>query len=1182
MNVFQMILASVLAWVLLNPACLAAAESPPVSAAVQAEWERDWAWHYPDGKPRPARVPANRPHHPLALTDLSPDRDLLDVVLSRTDALLKDLTGLSGAADLSRERAAWQALTGEAAKVARSDMAARRAIYLRACQLRRQVALANPLLNCREILFAKTVAGDLSMYSLSGGISTAPGSALCAVSDYRTNKPAVRDLLDGRTVTNGRNVGKAIAGRGCFADPDLDYDGQRIAFAWNELPRPFYYYGEFRTRKAETAANARQIFRVEVDGSDLRQLTEGREVSFAPCWLPSGRIAFISQRDPGTNRCRFGAIGPQLDDWFRDGYVPYHVPRIYSMAADGSDARRHSQHDAAEWTPSVDSDGCLAYGRWDYIDRGIPLQSFWTQHPDGRDPRCPHGNYPIVNRRHVGCAPTVGATYMRAVPGARGKHVYVTSNHRIYEWGALMLLDLGLPDADNGNQLLEITPDLAYPTSGHDGGLGRDGPVYSTPWPLSDRYFLVAFRRELPPMPVKVREHPYEQMPKFGLYLLDIYGNRELLYRDDAIDCMKPVPFQARPRPPVVPDQVRDTRGQGPSKAATIAVMNVYESDSVWPKDTKITALRIVQVFQNYGGGDDPPMGFSGMALPRIPLGTVPVYEDGSAYFEAPVNRMIYFQALDGNGLAVQSMRSGTSVQPGERLTCVGCHENKWKTPSRPQGQAAPLAFRRGTPDRITPEVCGTEPFTFARHVQPILTAKCAGCHVKEKKGPQKLADTGLVTFKGGRNHSGQASAAFSDLRPYTFFYVQSYGIQNNRSVAGQIGARAAKLTACLSPKHHGAQLTDQERRLFTMWMDLLSPYYSSIFDRDKQHAGEVVDPLYPDFDPNNFFGVEGRPVPAKTPPRLTAAGIASRISAATGEEKASLLELLGRLNADNYPDVYLAALSDQSPAVRACGLRFAGNMGDGRFLPPLVTAIRGADSHDQAGGYEKPAAAVCMRMKDRKSCVTAVTGALDGATPAGQCALLRLLGRLGGDEAAPAVKKVLAETKASPENIALRAKASASSELKPATAARFAIDGHIPNKGGGADDNAAWAANGKAPMPVSFTLEWDKAVRIAEVVYHGRTAWSDQECWKDCELYVDDAATPAAKVRFTAAYGPQSVRLAGPAMASKLTLKFLSSHGGANPGASEIKVFSEAAADPDAAELHATAEAVLAQMRGR
>jgi hypothetical protein len=445
---------------------------------------------------------------------------------------------------------------------------------------------------------------------------------------------------------------------------------------------------------------------------------------------------------------------------------------------------------------------------------------------------------------------------MRAVPGTRSQYVLVSSNHRIFEWGSLLHLDTSLPDLGTGDQVREITPDLDYPFNGNDGVPGRDGPVYSTPWPLDEQVMLVAFRRALPPPPPKQREIPYADRPKFGLYLLDVFGNRELIHREASLDCLDPIPLAPRPRPPVLPDLVRDAEGKGSQDPASIAVMNVYEADFAWPKDTKISALRIIQVFQNYGGGDDPPMGFSGMALPRIALGTVPVYADGSAWFQAPINRMLYFQALDEQGRAVQSMRSATSVQAGERLTCAGCHEDKWKTPAKPA--QAPLAFRGGRPDPITPEVTGAEPFTFARHIQPILSAKCAACHVKEKKGPQRLGDTTLVECPGGRNKKVTASAAYAELRPYAFFYAMGggYGIENNRSVAGQIGARAAKLAKCLGPEHHGVQLTADEQRRFILWLDLLSPYYCSLFDRDKQHAGELVNPRF-DFDPNNPLGLE-------------------------------------------------------------------------------------------------------------------------------------------------------------------------------------------------------------------------------------------------------------------------------------------------------------------------------------
>ena len=62
-------------------------------------------------------------------------------------------------------------------------------------------------------------------------------------------------------------------------------------------------------------------------------------------------------------------------------------------------------------------------------------------------------------------------------------------------------------------------------------------------------------------------------------------------------------------------------------------------------------------------------------------LGTVPVEADGSAHFTVPARKELFFQALDDDGLAVQSMRSATYLQPGERLVCQGCHEPRHRSP---------------------------------------------------------------------------------------------------------------------------------------------------------------------------------------------------------------------------------------------------------------------------------------------------------------------------------------------------------------------------------------------------------------------------------------------------------------------------------------------------------------------
>ncbi|MBC8869008.1 MAG: hypothetical protein H8E44_06295, partial [Planctomycetes bacterium] len=143
------------------------------------------------------------------------------------------------------------------------------------------------------------------------------------------------------------------------------------------------------------------------------------------------------------------------------------------------------------------------------------------------------------------------------------------------------------------------------------------------------------------------------------------------------------------------------------------------------------------------------------------------------------------------------------------------------------------------------------------------------------------------------------------------------------------------------------------------------------------------------------------------------------------------------------------------------------------------------------------------------------------------------------------------------PENLARSAQASATSEHNESYLAKFAIDGKIPPSGStSADLKAAWCVlKAKTGDAADFTLAWDQPVDVAELVYFGRTSWFMNECFKDFEVYVDDASQPAAKGTFKMKHGPQTASL-GATKARKVTFKFLNSYGGYNPGAAEIMVF--------------------------
>jgi hypothetical protein len=144
------------------------------------------------------------------------------------------------------------------------------------------------------------------------------------------------------------------------------------------------------------------------------------------------------------------------------------------------------------------------------------------------------------------------------------------------------------------------------------------------------------------------------------------------------------------------------------------------------------------------------------------------------------------------------------------------------------------------------------------------------------------------------------------------------------------------------------------------------------------------------------------------------------------------------------------------------------------------------------------------------------------------------------------------------PENLAAKARIWASSEYNTDYRARFVADGLIPSEASKSDPGRAWCVRGTTHRDGAvLTFEWADPVRIGEVVYYGRTAWFLNECWRDFDLCIDDRPTPVTTGRLQMVHGAQRIRLPRAVTARKLSLRFTSSYGGPNPGASEVRIFS-------------------------
>ncbi len=815
---------------------------------LEAEWESQFRVLEQDLRSRQlfARH-ASQTYRPEALI-LDSDRDPADVVLRRTAALLADLketAAKTSLAVLEKDLAELQAAKG---RIKPDDREARRGLYAAACRVRRQIALANPLLSFDKLVFIKRHRSLYDhMCDQFYGMAARPGGGLFVLSDPFGPSPRLRDVLADSVVQSGRLKGQKLSGGpnrpvnlsfdgmgnlngdesvgGSFLSPDLSPDGKQILFAYVECRgdrRHRHHTDPSQGHWAE--GRCYHIFKVNVDGSGLVQLTDGTWNDFDPCWLPNGRIAFISERRGGYLRC--GRVCP--------------IYTLYDMAADGRDITCLSFHETNEWHPSVTNDGRIIYTRWDYVDRhGCTAHFPWITTLDGRDSRALHGNFAPRPLR-----PDMELN-VRAVPSSP-KYVATAAPHHGQAFGSLVLVDPRVEDDDAMAPVKRITPDVAFPES--QGG----AQVYGTAWPLSEDYYLCVYDAMMKPG-AGVQGSTYRP-GNYGIYLVDAFGNKELVYRDPEIACLSPIPLRPRPQVPLAPEFAK--RGPETNPAArpaadpagnpagiaegTIAVMNVYDGLKSWPAGTRIASLRVLQLLPMAVPSGAPPhetalreasAGDSVVPV-RYVLGTVPVEEDGSAHFAVPANKEIFFQALDQRGLAVQSMRSATYLHEGERLTCQGCHERKHRAP-RPL-DSLPTALRR-PPSRLVPDVDGSNPFSYPRLVQPVLDRHCVQCHADravDKKAPNLARDP------------IQRHWYASYVSLVSNFGFHSYG-DGYRTTPGRFGARASKLYEILQKGHYDVKLPPEDLHRLTLWLDCCSMFYG-VYEREGGQAqlrGEIARP---------------------------------------------------------------------------------------------------------------------------------------------------------------------------------------------------------------------------------------------------------------------------------------------------------------------------------------------------
>ncbi|MGZ5568032.1 MAG: HzsA-related protein [Limisphaerales bacterium] len=728
------------------------------------------------------------------------------------------------AADLATTGVATQNISHELEELAQSWRAlppdasdkTRRELYLQARRQVRRLAFSNPLLDFDRLLFVKRFTqeayADVCLNHMPW--VSRPGGDLCVLSAGLGN---LSDALaePSKCELSVRNILNRALGPGHVHGMDLRWDGKSIVFGYarakSEQP-PEGWLDRSQSYRLRRTEEPTHIFEIGIDGQNLRQITSGEWSDLDPTYAPNGDIVFVSERCGTSLQC---------NEYDKDETSC----NLYVMKADGSSIRRMSVSKDGDYLPHTLDDGTIGYTRWEYHERSWAfIQSLWTVRPDGT-------GADAIFKQHF--ANPWSLEDVRSIPGSK-KLVCIAAGHHTLAMGPLVVVDTtGGINEPKGISI--VTPGVKPPEGTMDGvpvpggGVKDGGGYYSTPWALSEKYFLVSYsstKTEIDPT-------------GYALYLVDVFGNKELVYRDPKISCFIPVPLRARQRPPVLPDTVKLS-----SDSATCVVSDAsFGCDGIAPEQVRYIRISepIGWPYDNEHGGqrygeDHRYPGAQGARknlvswTPIRILGDVPVERDGSAHFKVPADTAVYFQLLDQNRMELRRMRSFISFQPGEVRACVGCHESRGISP--PSKQVSIAANR--APSEPTPPPWGDRAVSFLRDVQPVLDRNCVSCH-------SGLKPAGGLDFCGGLTSHDEQIAGYGYNRAYeTILEKELISMSRVRVQDASVtpplayGSHKSKLISALSDKPHATEvrMSEEDRLRLVMWIDANAPYHDRFINK--------------------------------------------------------------------------------------------------------------------------------------------------------------------------------------------------------------------------------------------------------------------------------------------------------------------------------------------------------------
>ncbi|TKG89847.1 formylglycine-generating enzyme family protein [Puteibacter caeruleilacunae] len=640
-------------------------------------------------------------------------------------------------------------------------------------QFRAEALLANPAIDFENLLMIKRKKVVTSQETIGHG-----ADPFGMASNFQSLTMVNRDIWDNEIASfslKDQSIKTVLKPKGnkFIGLFDLHFDKEKMLFS---MPGDNLSY---------------QVYEANSDGTGVRQVTPEEEYvdNYDACYLPNGDIVFSS------TRCMHGVpcVAGKSD-----------VANLCRMDRDGKNIRMLCFDQDDDWHPTILNNGKVMYTRWEYTDTPhFVTRILMNMNPDGTNQKEYYGSSSYWPN---------SIFYAKAIPNHPTKVVGIVSGHHgTRRAGELVIFD-PVKGRFETEGVVQRIPGRGKKVEAKFKDRLVEGvwPKFLTPYPINDKYFLVAMQKN--------------QYDNFGIYLVDVFDNIVPIVTDSEYSFFEPVPFKKTAKPPVIPDKVDLSR-----KDATVYIMDIYEGRSMKnvPRGT-VKALRLFE--PNYAvrkSGGHINIGIDGAWDAKKILGTVPVYEDGSAHFKVPANTPIAVQPLDEKGQAVQVMRSWFTAMPGEKLSCVGCHEDQNMIP-----QAKFTRAVRENPSEIKEWYGPARGFRFKTEVQPVLDRYCVGCHKSDNKAipdfTRKKEDNPEIDKRKG---STRFTPSYANLHKY----VRRPGNEGDYHIQNpyEYHAGTSELIQLLRKGHHNVELDEEAWSRLITWIDLNVPDKGSWTERN-------------------------------------------------------------------------------------------------------------------------------------------------------------------------------------------------------------------------------------------------------------------------------------------------------------------------------------------------------------